>query len=182
MICIECKFKNNIKVIKKKSYSLDTWRQVVPIWVVSWHAYFKSSHGKTHLFRNDMENQLNTKSLSKVFVWVWKNHYHQSGSWQHMTFHIRWKKQFGCEQLRNVYTQKLILHQHKRSITREKPYTYPYGKSKIQYLGNFSQKGKAFNSYIKFFYCPVLLFNLHCLIHWILQDVTANTDFKPSKC
>ena len=49
--------------ICKQAYSLDTWRQVAPMWVVSWHAYFESSHGKAHLFMHGIENQLNTKSL-----------------------------------------------------------------------------------------------------------------------
>ena len=34
--------------IFRQAYSLDTWRQGAPMYVVSWHAYFKSSHGKAH--------------------------------------------------------------------------------------------------------------------------------------
>ena len=68
--------------IYKQSYSLDTWRQVAPMWDVSWHAYFESSHGNSHLLIHGMENQLNTKSLHKYLLWVWKYQYHQSGSWQ----------------------------------------------------------------------------------------------------
>ena len=48
----------------KQPFSLDTWRQVAPMWVVSWHAYFKS-HGRAHWFICGIENILNTKSLQK---------------------------------------------------------------------------------------------------------------------
>ena len=58
--------------IYKRAYSLDTWRQVAQMWVVSWDAYFESSHGKAHLFIHGMENQLNTKSLQKYLLQVWK--------------------------------------------------------------------------------------------------------------
>ena len=34
--------------IFRQTYSLDTRRQGAPMFVVSWHAYFKSSHGKAH--------------------------------------------------------------------------------------------------------------------------------------
>ena len=34
--------------IFRQAYSLDTWRQGAPMYVVSWHAYLKSSHGKAH--------------------------------------------------------------------------------------------------------------------------------------
>ena len=35
--------------IFRQAYSLDTWWQGAPMYVVSWHAYLKSSHGKEHL-------------------------------------------------------------------------------------------------------------------------------------
>ena len=51
------------------------------------------------------------------------------------------KKQCSCEQCGNAFTQKFILHQHTRTLTREKPYTCPCVKPKIQYLGNSSKRG-----------------------------------------
>ena len=55
--------------IYKPAYLLVTERLVAPMWVVSWHPYFKKSHGKAHLFIHGLENYLNyLKEPPKVFV------------------------------------------------------------------------------------------------------------------
>ena len=67
-------------MIGKQAYSLHTKRQVTPMWVVSRHSYFESSHDKSNLFIHGMENQLNTKSVQIPIPPKWK---------LHRRFHIR---------------------------------------------------------------------------------------------
>ena len=40
--------------IFRQAYYLDTWRQGAPMYVVSWHAFFQSSHGKADYFLHGM--------------------------------------------------------------------------------------------------------------------------------
>ena len=45
--------------IFRRAYSLDTWKQGPPMYVVSWLAYFKSSHVKAHWNMHGMDNETN---------------------------------------------------------------------------------------------------------------------------
>ena len=160
---------------------MDTWRQVASVLTCllqkqPWqNTFIYTWHGKSNIYKEALKSIC--MSVEEPLPPKWK----LTNTW---IFKLG-EKQFSCEQWENECTQKLILHQHKIYLTREKRYTCPCGKLKIQYLGNFSQKGYAFNSYIEFsftvlFFCFVLI--LYFLTHYILQDVTANTELKPCKC
>ena len=83
-------------------FSLYAWRQSAPMWVVSLHAYLKSSHEKQIELKHGMDKQIQRATLQYVF-WVWKDQCHLSGSWQ--TLDILYWKKFSCEQCGMAFTQ-----------------------------------------------------------------------------
>ena len=109
--------------IYKQAYSLYTWRQVASMWVVSWHVFFESSHGKAHWFIHGMETQLNTKSHQKHLLWVWKYKYHQKWKLTNTWRFTLAETQFSCEQCGNALRQKLIVCRHKRTLSSLESHT-----------------------------------------------------------
>ena len=126
--------------IYKQAYYFDIWRQVAPMWVLSWHAYSKSSLGKAHLFIHGMENQLNTKRLQKYLLWVGKYQTTKEEVDKHRMFQIRQKSIQLWAVWKCIYTEINFSQAYKNSY---------YGKSinmslckyKIQCFGNFSHRG-----------------------------------------
>ena len=76
--------------IFRQAYSLNTWRQGAPMYVVSWHDYLKSSHGKAHwIFTlHGQVTKLKVPPIS-ICIYCWKSNTNKEEVDKHIICHIR---------------------------------------------------------------------------------------------
>ena len=80
--------------IFKTAYSLDTWRQGAPMYVVWCHAYFKSNHGKAHwnFTYHGQWTKLKEPPYSSMCIYCVKTNTTKGEVDKHIMCHTREKK------------------------------------------------------------------------------------------
>ena len=91
--------------IFRQQYSLDTWRQGALMYVVSWHANLKSSHGKAHwIFTCHGQLAKFKEPPSSMCNYCGKSNTNQKEVDKHIMCHTR-RKKLGCEHCEKTFTQ-----------------------------------------------------------------------------
>ena len=94
--------------IFRQAYSLDTWKRGAPMYVVSWHAYLKSSHVKAHWIFTLHGQLTNFKEPpSSMCIYCGKSNINKEKFDKHIMCHTREKKkkQLGCQKCEKAFTQ-----------------------------------------------------------------------------
>ena len=92
--------------IIRQAYSLDTWRQGALMYVVSWHAYLKSSLGKAHwIFTwHWLVTKFKEPPIS-MCIYCEKSNNNKEEVNKHIMCYTSGKTQFGCEHCEKAFTQ-----------------------------------------------------------------------------